>query len=208
MARCLACPIPGAGPTEPPVDHGIAGGSAAREFERRTAKRQATVKNRFGNRLGSVILALTDEPQTTQAWAQGARGEEELAESLAGVSGVRVLNDRGVPGRQGNIDHLVVGPGGVFVVDAKAHQGMVRIRDRGGLFRTELRLYVGRRDWSQLAEDMGWQVAAVERELRSAAPDVMPPITPVLCFVNAEWPLFRPPDSYRGVRLESKRSIR
>ncbi len=54
---------------------------------------------------------------------------------------------------------------------------------------------------------MGWQVAAVERVLRSATLAVMPPITPVLCFVNAEWPLFRPPDSYRGVRLESKRSI-
>jgi hypothetical protein len=55
---------------------------------------------------------------------------------------------------------------------------------------------------------MGWQVAAVERALQSAALEVMPPITPVLCFVEGEWPLFRPPESYRGVRLEGKRSIR
>jgi len=206
--RCLACPIPGTSSTEPPIDHGIAGGSARLKYTRLVTKREAKAKDRFGDRLGGVILALTDEPQSTRAWAQGARGEEELAESLARVPGVAVLHDRQAPGTPANIDHLVVAPAGVFVVDAKGHQGMIRIRDRGGLFRTDLRLYVGHRDCSDLAEDMGWQVAAVERVLRSADLKVMPPITPVLCFVNGEWPLFRPPDSYRGVRLESKRSIR
>jgi hypothetical protein len=206
--RCLVCPVVGITATELPIDHGIAGGSAGREHARRAAKREARVKGKLGDRLGGVILALTDEPQPTRAWAQGARGEEELAESLARVPGVRVLHDRRVPGTPANIDHLVVAPAGVFVVDAKAHQGMVRIRDRGGFFRTDLRLYVGHQDWSELADGMGWQVAAVERELRSAALEVMPPISPVLCFVKAEWPLFRPPDSYRGVRLESKRTLR
>ena len=35
----------------------------------------------------------------------------------------------------------------------------------------------------------------------------MPPITPGRCFVDGEWSLFRPPESYRGVRRESERSI-
>jgi hypothetical protein len=30
----------------------------------------------------------------------------------------------------------------------------------------------------------------------------------VLCFVDGDWPLFRPPSSFRGVRLEGTRSIR
>jgi len=30
----------------------------------------------------------------------------------------------------------------------------------------------------------------------------------VLCFVDGDWPLFRPPSSFRGVRLEGSRSIR
>jgi hypothetical protein len=51
-------------------------------------------------------------------------------------------------------------------------------------------------------------VAAVEHALGSAALDPMPPTTPVLCFIDGEWPLFRPPDTFRGVRLESERSIR
>lgn len=96
----------------------------------------------------------------------------------------------------------------MFVIDAKHYEGRIEIRNVGGFFRTDLRLYVGHRDCSQLAETMGWQVAAVERALGSAALEVVPPIVPVLCFVDGEWPLFRPPDAYRGVRLESERSIR
>jgi hypothetical protein len=53
---------------------------------------------------------------------------------------------------------------------------------------------------------MEWQVAAVRRAL--AGHDSIPPITPVLCFVKGDWPLFRPPDTFRGVRLESTRSIK
>lgn len=30
----------------------------------------------------------------------------------------------------------------------------------------------------------------------------------VLCFVEADWPMFRAPDAFRGVRLESPRSLK
>ena len=33
-------------------------------------------------------------------------------------------------------------------------------------------------------------------------------VTPVLCFLRVEWPLLRPPKEFRGVRLESHRSIK
>ena len=29
----------------------------------------------------------------------------------------------------------------------------------------------------------------------------------MLCFLEVEWPLFRAPDSFRGVRVESARSL-
>ena len=95
----------------------------------------------------------------------------------------------------------------MFVVDAKDYAGLIRIRDVGGFFKTDKRLYVGHRDCSELADNMGRQVDAVERALQSVPVDQMPPITPVLCFVDGEWPLFSPPDSYRGVRLEGASSI-
>jgi hypothetical protein len=95
--RCLTCPILDVGQIAQPIDHGTAGGSARREFDRRTAKRKARVKGNLGNRLGGVVLTLTDEPQSTRAWAVGARGEERLAAALAEVPGASVLHDRRVP---------------------------------------------------------------------------------------------------------------
>ena len=206
--RCLVCPGQDVGLSEPAIDYGIAGGSARREFERRAANRKARVTGRFGGRLGSLIVALTAEPQTTSAWASGAQGELKLAEALARVSGVSVLHDRCMPGSRGNIDHIVIGPSGVFVVDAKHYQGRIAIHNKGGLFRTDLRLYVGRRDCSALVGNVEWQAKSVERALQSAGPDALPPIVCVLCFIDGDWPLISPPSSYRGVRLEGTHSIR
>lgn len=200
--HCVSCPT---APDPPEVDAGVAGRSARQEHERRAAKRQAAVKERWGNRIGGVVLALTDEPQSTRAWAVGARGEEKLAEALDGFS---VLHDRRVPGTKGNIDHIVVAPAGVFVVDAKHYEGRIEIRNHGWFLRPDERLYVGRRDCSALADNMGWQVAAVEKALQAAGVESLPPITPVLCFIDGDWPLISPPDVFRGVRLESTRSLR
>ena len=96
----------------------------------------------------------------------------------------------------------------MFVVDAKHYQGRIEIRNRGWFLRPDERLYVGRRDCSDLADEMGWQVAAVEKALRGAGLDPLPPITPVLCFVDGDWPLIAPPNEFRGVRLEGTRSMR
>jgi hypothetical protein len=193
--------------TEPaPIDTGTAGASAQFEHDRRAANREARVRERFGRRFGGVLLALVDEPQSTRAWSKGALGERKLAAALAALPDVVVLHDRSVPGTRGNIDHLVIAPAGLFVVDAKHHKGRLQIRDKGGLFRTDDRLYVGGRDCSNLAEKMGWQVKAVERLL--ATVEVSMAVTPVLCFVDVAWPLLFRPESYRGVRLESPKSLR
>ena len=154
------------------------------------------------------MLAVTTPPSTTRAWAIGADGEARLAASLADLDGVRVLHDRRVPGTRGNIDHIVIAPAGVFVVDAKAHKGTVRIRDRGGLFRKDLRLYVGTRDCSRLAEGLTWQLDAVVMALEAASMQPAPSVVPVLCFVEADWPLIWPPSEFRGVRLEGPKSLR
>ena len=188
------------------IDFGTAGASAQREHDRRAAKREERVKERFGRRFGGLLLAVVDEPQSTRAWAQGALGERKLAEALAGVPDIVVLHDRKVPGTRRNIDHLVIAPGGLFVVDAKRYKGRLQIRDKGGLFRTDKRLYVGGRDCSHLADNMGWQVKAVETLLESVDHKVA--ITTVLCFLEVEWPLLFAPDSFRGVRLDSPRTLR
>jgi len=206
--RCVECPSGEVGDPVPRAT-GSAGASAHREYQRRTAAREVAVKGRLGNFVGGIALAISSEPQSTVAWERGSIGERKLAEALVGVEGIQLLNDRRVPATRGNLDHIVIAPAGVFVVDAKHYRGLIRIRDRGGMFHRDDRLYVGSRDCSRLADNMGWQVAAVKRVLDSmGAGFASISVEPVLCFIDGEWPLLAPPESFRGVRLEGKRSIK
>jgi Nuclease-related domain len=208
--RCIECPVDASRPAEAEtIDEGVAGQSARREYERRAAKREAAIADRWGTGLTArVVRAVTSEPQSTRAWVSGAAGEEKLAAELAKVPGLRMLHDTRVRGTRGNIDHIIIAPAGVFVVDAKNHHGMVEIRNRGLLLRPDYRLTVGRRDCSAMADNMGWQVEAVVQALQDAGLDPLPPVTPVLCLLEAEWPLFGAPGEFHGVRLESHRSIK
>jgi len=64
-------------------------------------------------------------------WEQGAAGEVAVAAALAALpAGWVVLHDLAWPGRhRANLDHVVIGPGGVFVVDAKNWSGRIEVRD-------------------------------------------------------------------------------
>ena len=96
-------------------------------------------------------------------------------------------------------------PTGVLVVDSKRYDGQVHTKDVGALFaRRDLRLFVGRRDCTHLAAAMEWQVAAV----RVALDGNPTPVRPVLCFIDAEWPLLGGPRDFQGVLIESDRSLR
>lgn len=61
-------------------------------------------------------------------WLRGAAGEEATAALLDRLPPRRwaVLHDRRLPGSAANVDHLVVGPGGVWVVDSKAFRARLR----------------------------------------------------------------------------------
>ena len=203
--RCVECQPQ----KELAINTGSAGASALREYQRRRTALETRMKARFGDLIGGVALALAGEPQSTRAWARGSIGEQKLAEALAGVEDLVVLHDRSVPKSRGNIDHIVIAPAGVFVVDAERYGGLIGIRDHGGLFSHDDRLYVGSRDCSHLATNTEWQIAAVRRALATADAALSEiPVTPVLCFIDGEWLLLRPPESYKGVRLEGKRSIK
>ncbi|HJQ41669.1 MAG TPA: nuclease-related domain-containing protein, partial [Jatrophihabitantaceae bacterium] len=115
-------------PTQP--DPGAAGGSARREYQRRHGNREAAIRARHP-RLGGLILALSDDPQSTRAWATGAEGERRVALAFE-AAGIVALHDRRIPRSQANIDHIAISPSGVFVVDAKRYAGLVRKRDVGG----------------------------------------------------------------------------
>lgn len=175
-----------------PIDTGVPGASARAEFEQRKAKRRREVEDRWGTgRIGRIAQRLTDDPQSTKSWSQGAAGEERVAQVLATRLGDRavVLHDRRVPGTRGNIDHIAVASSGVWVIDAKRYRGKVECREVGGWFRTDLRLYVKGRDRTKLVDGMQWQRDAVVRALGGA--DV--PVRCVLAVVGADWDLLQRP---------------
>lgn len=93
-------------------------GTAARDQAQRLME-AAPVRNR----LARVLRVHTDE----RAWRLGAVGEEKVAAQIARASrrepGWRALHSIPVGERGADIDHLVIGPGGVFTINAKHHPG-------------------------------------------------------------------------------------
>lgn len=175
---------------------GVPGGSARREYERRHQRREQRIDERWGP-LAGLVKFLSDDPQSDSAWAKGSAGEQVLAGRLRKLLGDRavLLHDREVPRTRGNIDHIAVAASGIWVIDAKKYKGRVEHRDVGGWFKTDLRLYVGSRDHTKLADGLAWQVDAVRRALEG----VEVPINAALCFVEAEWGLFPKAARHNGV---------
>jgi hypothetical protein len=70
----------------------------------------------------------------TLAWRRGAAGERRTGRLLGSLErhGWAVLHDLAIPGSSANIDHLVIGPGGVVVIDTKQYRGRLQ-QDHDGL---------------------------------------------------------------------------
>jgi hypothetical protein len=177
-------------------DPGVPGASARREFERRAAKREARIRE-VHPKLGGLIHAVTDDPQSTRAWNTGAIGEERLGGRLNELSTdtLRVLHDRRIPGTRANIDHLAVTPNGVYVIDAKKYAGRPILRIEGGILRPRVeKLMVGSRNCTKLVDGMLKQIDVVVGAVGSEVP-----VYGVLCFVEADWPLIGGAFTTRGV---------
>lgn len=182
---------------------GVAGSSARREYERRRAKDEERLREKWG-RLGGLAVALSDERQSTKAWEWGAIGEERLGARLDSLAGDRldVLHDRRIPGSKANIDHIAITPSGIWVIDAKRYKGRPELKIEGGFLRPRVeKLLVGRRDCTKLVDGVLKQVEV----LRSLLPDV--PLTGTLCFVEANWPLIGGFFATRGVHVLSPRRL-
>lgn len=178
---------------------GAAGLSARREHDRRHAKREDRIRAAHP-KLGGLILALSDDPQSTNAWARGAVGEELLGGRLDAMAGplVRVMHDRRIPRSKANLDHIAVCPSGVFVIDAKRYRGRPTLRVEGGILRPRVaKLMVGRRDCTKLVDGVLKQVALVADATSAKHPEV--PVLGMLCFVDADWPLIGGSFSVRDV---------
>ena len=126
----------------------------------------------------------------------GGPGAEATAAALAELEpdGFRILRDRAARGGGTGIDHVVVGPPGVFVVATRNYRGAVSVR--GG------DVYVG--GWPRRAVDgIIEQAEAVGDLLATAGEDV--PVTPMLVIHRAQLPLLGA--SARDVRIVNSRGL-
>ncbi len=201
--RCVSClDVVASEPASPPPvasaeahsqepERGTAGQSARREHERRRTRREEAIRSAHP-RLGRLILAVTDEPQSTTAWEKGAVGEEKLGALLDGLTSPQlgVLHDRRIPKTRANIDHVVICPTGVVVIDAKRYRGRPRLHSQGGIFTPRVeKLMVGRRDCTKVVDGVHHQVELVRLALQGG-PHPEAVVRGVLCFIDADWPLF------------------
>ena len=118
--------------------------------------------------------------QPTRAWADGARGERATARRLRRLErqGYVVLHDLQVPGSRANVDHLAIGPAGVFVIDSKYYRGTLQLGVDGMLW------YAGYPLAQQLATAV-WATLRVVEALQ-LSPEV--PVVPLLVIHRAPVP--------------------
>jgi hypothetical protein len=103
--------------------------------------------------------------EQARTWRRGAHGERHTARLLDRLTrdGYVVFHDLAVPGNpSANVDHLVIGPGGVFVIDSKQWTGSVHQRADGLAWHNHYRL-------DRTLETVRWEAEAVGRLLGTHA---------------------------------------
>jgi hypothetical protein len=93
--------------------------------------------------------------------------------------GFRVLHDLQIPGSRANIDHLVIGPPGVFAVDTKNYSGRIT-RSKGTLWH-------GRYPMTRQIAATRWEAERATQALAGLLPAGQV-VTPIMCVLGAELP--------------------
>ena len=112
---------------------------------------------------GAVLVGwrLWFRPSTqARAWQRGATGERHTARLLdrLGRDGYVSFHDLALPNSPANLDHLVLGPSGVFVIDSKQWTGQVQQSADGLVWHDHYRL-------DRTLATVRWQAEALGRLL-------------------------------------------
>lgn len=143
--------------------------------------------------------ALFVTPNHITAWATGADGEARTARFLEPLraEGFAVLHDRRIPGSRANIDHIVIGPPGVFVVETKSFGGQLKVRGH--------EVYVAGRRKTAMVEEAKREALAVQVALAPELEALGIGVVPVICVHRAALPWFG--GQAGGVRIVSGKDL-
>jgi Nuclease-related domain len=113
------------------------------------------------------------------AWRRGAAGERRTACLLDPLQrhGWAILHDLAVPGSRANLDHLVIGPGGVFVINSKQYRGRLWLDVVG-------KLWHGRHSLAPTLGAVSWEADQAARIL----PDPGMAVVPIVAVHGAQVP--------------------
>jgi hypothetical protein len=111
--------------------------------------------------------------EQARTWQRGAHGERQTARRLDRLTrnGFVVFHDLAVPGSPANVDHMVIGPTGVFVIDSKQWTGSVHQSSDGLAWHNHYRL-------DRTLETVRWETDIISRILGAQA-------APLLCVHGA-----------------------
>jgi hypothetical protein len=113
----------------------------------------------------------------TRTWKTGARGERATARRLRPLEqrGWIVLHDLPIPESTANVDHIAIGPGGVFVIDSKRWKGYAWVDGNGHAWRGSYTL-------QPTLETLWWETAQIAQHLQLP---VTCPVRAVICLHRA-----------------------
>ena len=102
--------------------------------------------------------------EQARTWRRGGQGERHTARLLDRLTGdgYVVFHDLAVPGSDANLDHLVIGPTGVFVIDSKQWTGQVYQTTDGLGWHNHYRL-------DRTLDTVRWEAETVSRLLGTPA---------------------------------------
>ncbi len=181
-----------------------AGGSAQRRYEREREKLDASLPaSRFWRSVTKLGSDYERRLRYAEAWGKGAEGERRTAEALRPLEaeGWILLNDLPLPERKrANIDHVLIGPPGVFVIETKNYKGRGRVE--------RSRLVINGRDRKRDLEEVWHEAGAVQFLLRVQLANVGLDVRAVLCIHNSslEGGWFREPEIDQ-VRIASPKRL-
>jgi hypothetical protein len=150
-------------------------------------------------RFGGRLVTARDARQAARPREREIQGDAELTELLDRLAEYHVVARHHLRLRRSRtkLDHLLIAPSGVYVVDSKAWFERVEIRETGSALRPKPRLFAGDRDRTRRADAVMKKTVDVRRALGAH----MVPVHAVLCVVDGDWPLFPKPIEINGVTV-------
>jgi hypothetical protein len=145
-----------------------------------------------------IVIEQLVPRQSTRAWATGALGELRTAQFLDPLAdeGYVVMHDLRIPMSRANIDHLVIGPTGVFVVETKNIVGALKVRGGDVTIR-------GRR--IGVVDEVKSELEAVWNALGPTLEEWGVGLQPVICAHRADLPWFK--SRVAGIPIVSGRGL-